>query len=90
MAAVKSEVIDVLLFSINPCYDLQPASEDVEQLWNKEKYKDNRDRCVICNDQKDTFKILEKKISNQSNLNIFMYFELFFVFLLDFGRNTPI
>lgn len=40
LEAVESGMIDVLLFSINPCYDLQPASEDVEQLWNREKYKD--------------------------------------------------
>lgn len=36
---VKSGLLDVLLFSINPCYDLQPANEDVEQLWNREKYQ---------------------------------------------------
>lgn len=40
LKAVESGDIDVLLFSINPCYDLQPAGEDVEQLWNREKYKD--------------------------------------------------
>ncbi len=39
LAAVKSGVIDVLLFSVNPCYDLQPADEDVEQLWNRENYR---------------------------------------------------
>ena len=41
LAAVESGVLDVLLFSINPCYDLQPADEDVEQLWNRDKYKTN-------------------------------------------------
>ena len=35
LAAVKSGLIDVLMFSINPCYDLQPASEDVEALWEE-------------------------------------------------------
>ncbi len=39
LPAIQSGVCDVLLFSINPCYDLQPASEDVEQLWNRDKYK---------------------------------------------------
>lgn len=39
LKAVASGNIDVLLFSINPCYDLQPADEDVEQLWNRDKYK---------------------------------------------------
>lgn len=38
LAAVRSGLIDVLMFSINPCYDLQPASEDVEELWAKKNY----------------------------------------------------
>lgn len=36
--AVESGFIEVLMFSVNPCYDLQPADEDVEQLWNEENY----------------------------------------------------
>lgn len=36
--AVESGLIDVLMFSINPCYDLQPASEDCEDLWKGESY----------------------------------------------------
>lgn len=39
MAAVKTGNIDVLMFSINPCYDLLPASEDVEELWNEKNYE---------------------------------------------------
>ena len=39
MAAVKSDKIYVLMFSINPCYDLMPASEDVEELWNEKNYE---------------------------------------------------
>lgn len=39
MEAVKSGYIEVLMFSVNPCYDLQPASEDVEDLWKEEHYK---------------------------------------------------
>jgi predicted aldo/keto reductase-like oxidoreductase len=38
MKAVKSGRIEVLMFSINPCYDLQPADEDVEKLWADESY----------------------------------------------------
>lgn len=38
MAAVESGLIEVLMFSVNPCYDLQPASEDVEDLWRDENY----------------------------------------------------
>ena len=37
-AAVESGLIDVLMFSVNPCYDLQPPSEDCEDLWRGESY----------------------------------------------------
>ncbi len=37
-AAADSGLIDVLMFSVNPCYDLQPAGEDVEQLWAESAY----------------------------------------------------
>jgi predicted aldo/keto reductase-like oxidoreductase len=39
LAAVKTGYIEVLMFSINPCYDLQPASENVEELWNEKNYQ---------------------------------------------------
>ena len=41
LKAVESGAIEVLMFSVNPCYDLLPASEDVEELWNEENYKNN-------------------------------------------------
>lgn len=41
LEAVKSGHIEVLMFSVNPCYDLQPADEDVEQLWNEKNYKEH-------------------------------------------------
>lgn len=37
--AVETGLIEVLMFSVNPCYDLQPANEDVEQLWAQEAYE---------------------------------------------------
>jgi predicted aldo/keto reductase-like oxidoreductase len=37
--AVESGLIDVLMFSINPCYDMQPATENVEDLWADESYE---------------------------------------------------
>ena len=37
-AAVESGLINVLMFSINPCYDLQPAGEDCEELWKGDNY----------------------------------------------------
>ena len=36
--AVLEGGIEVLMFSVNPCYDLQPANEDVEQLWAEDAY----------------------------------------------------
>ncbi len=39
LKAVESGNIEVLMFSINPCYDLQPASEDLEELWNDKNYE---------------------------------------------------
>ena len=31
-------IIDMLMFSVNPCYDLQPAGENCEALWAEESY----------------------------------------------------
>lgn len=39
LAAVESGCIEVLMFSVNPCYDLQPAGEDVNELWNEKNYE---------------------------------------------------
>ena len=41
LEAVESGAIEVLMFSVNPCYDLQPASEDVEELWNEANYENH-------------------------------------------------
>lgn len=38
LKAVESGAIEVLMFSVNPCYDLQPANEDVEELWAAKNY----------------------------------------------------
>lgn len=39
MEAVKSGLIDVLMFSVNPCYDLQPANENCYELWDDKNYE---------------------------------------------------
>lgn len=39
LAAVESGLIEVLMFSVNPCYDLQPANENLEKLWAEEAYE---------------------------------------------------
>ena len=41
LAAVNTGLIDVLMFSVNPCYDLQPAGEDVEELWAPKNYENS-------------------------------------------------
>lgn len=38
MAAVESGEIEVLMFSVNPCYDMLPAGEDVDELWDEKNY----------------------------------------------------
>lgn len=38
LRAAETGLIDVLLFSVNPCYDLLPASEDCETLWADDSY----------------------------------------------------
>ena len=39
LAAVESGLIQVLMFSVNPCYDLLPATEDVDALWDGKNYE---------------------------------------------------
>lgn len=37
--AVKSGVVDVIMFSVNPAYDLLPPTEDVDSIFEKETYE---------------------------------------------------
>lgn len=37
--AVETGLIDVLMFSVNAAYDMQPPTEDIEELFNPENYK---------------------------------------------------
>lgn len=36
--AAETGLVDVLMFSLNPCYDLLPPSDDVDTLWADESY----------------------------------------------------
>ena len=38
LKAVHSGLVDVLMFSVNPCYDLLPGTEVVEDLWAEKSY----------------------------------------------------
>lgn len=57
--AVETGILDVLLFSINPCYDIQPASEDCEELWNKDNYKDAEFK--IDKDREELYELCERE-----------------------------
>lgn len=39
LKAIESGLIEVLMFSVNPCYDLMPPDEDCETLFNADSYK---------------------------------------------------
>ncbi|MDO4544401.1 MAG: aldo/keto reductase [Clostridia bacterium] len=41
LQAANSGLIDVIMFSINPCYDLLPGDEDVDKLWADESYENH-------------------------------------------------
>lgn len=56
--AVETGLIEVLMFSVNPCYDMQPADEDVEQLWNPEKY--DKPLLNMDEDRKELYETCEK------------------------------
>lgn len=59
MQAVKSGLIDVLMFSINPCYDLQPPSENVDDLWADENYEHSLQN--IAPEREALYELCEKK-----------------------------
>lgn len=39
LEAVKSGLIEVLMFSVNPCYDLLPGDEDIDKLFDSKSYE---------------------------------------------------
>ena len=41
LEAIRTGKIEVLMFSINPCYDLLPGTEDVEELWADKSYENH-------------------------------------------------
>lgn len=38
LKAAESGIVEVLMFSVNPCYDLLPADEDCNTLWDEKSY----------------------------------------------------
>lgn len=57
--AVKTGLIDVILFSINPCYDCRPASEDCNELWDENNYKNIK--FEIDKDREEFYELCEKE-----------------------------
>lgn len=57
--AVEAGIIDVILFSINPCYDVQPASEDCNDLWDESKYENIEFK--IDKDREEFYELCEKE-----------------------------
>lgn len=39
LEAINSGLIEVLMFSVNPCYDLLPSNEDCNVLWDDKNYQ---------------------------------------------------
>lgn len=52
--AVETGLIDVVMFSINPAYDLQPANENVDALWADKSYA-----CALHNIDSDREQLYE-------------------------------
>lgn len=57
--AIETGLIDVLMFSVNPAYDMQPPSEDCDALWNAESYKDGADG--VDPDRKALYELCERE-----------------------------
>lgn len=57
--AVETGFIDVLMFSVNAAYDMQPPNEDVEQLWNPENYKNQL--INIDSDRQELYELCERE-----------------------------
>lgn len=57
--AVESGYIDVLMFSVNAAYDMQPASEDVNELWEPENYAAGLTN--MNPDRKELYELCEKE-----------------------------
>lgn len=39
LKAVETGLLDVLMFSVNPCYDLQPPREEFDEVWAPKNYE---------------------------------------------------
>lgn len=56
--AVETGLVDVVMFSVNPCYDLLPPDEDVDKLWADESYA--QARCNIDPERERLYELCER------------------------------
>ena len=57
--AALSGIIDVIMFSVNPCYDLLPPSEDCDILWDPSSYEESKTN--FDRDRLDFYEVCEKE-----------------------------
>ena len=57
--AVETGLIDVLMFSVNAAYDMQPPSEDCNDLWKPENYKNGL--LGMNPDRKELYELCERE-----------------------------
>ena len=57
--AVETGLIDVLMFSVNAAYDMQPPTENCEELWNPENYKNETNG--IAPERKALYELCERE-----------------------------
>lgn len=57
--AAKSGAIDVIMFSVNPCYDMHPPEENVEALMDSADYKDGMSN--MAPERKALYELCEEK-----------------------------
>lgn len=87
--AVETGLIDVLMFSVNPCYDLQPPDEDVEKLWADETY--TRSYQNFDSDRMELYEICERENIGLDVMKVYAGGDLLNAKLSLFGKAmTPV
>lgn len=69
LLAAEEPEIELILFSINPAYDIMPATEDIEDYSNKEKY--TRDLSSIAPERAELYQKCE---NNNTAINVMKCF----------------
>lgn len=67
--AVETGLIDVLMFSVNAAYDMQPASEDCNDLWEAKNYKNGL--VGMNSDRKALYELCEREEVSINVMKVF-------------------